>query len=270
MFTPISDRSRQAALVVACLALSGCSGGLFQGFGLGSAKAPTEVSVTTDRIVVTGPEGFCVDPTATRDADDAGFVMLGNCAAIANSQRAAQPATPAVLTATISEPSTGGRLADSLPELDGFFRSDAGLALLSRSGDASSVTILDTAIAGEVFLLHATDQSEGTIAGVQADYWRAYLDVGSRIATLSVLALEDRGLSREESLSTLQGFVEAVQTANAMPLSGPAPVSPERPVALPEPVDSVPSVAPVQAEPRNRWIENTPLWNVGLFRRIFG
>lgn len=270
MFTPISDRSGQAALVVACLALSGCSGDWFQGLGLGGAKAPTEVSVTTDRIVVTGPEGFCVDPTATRDADDTGFVMLGNCAAIANSQRAAQPATPAILTATISEPSEGGRLADSLPELDGFFRSDAGLALLSRSGDASSVTILDTAIAGDVFLLHATDRSAGTIAGVQADYWRAYLDVGSRIATLSVLALEDRGLSREESLSTLQGFVEAVQVANAIPLPRPTPIPSEPSPAAPAPEEDAPSVAPLQAEPRNRWIETTPLWNVGLFRRIFG
>jgi hypothetical protein len=254
MFTPISDRWRQAALVAACLVLSGCGSSWFEGLGGHTARAPTEVVVTTDRIVVSGPEGFCVDPTATQDTADTGFVLLGNCAAIANSRRAAQPAIPAVLTATVSEPSDSGRLADSLSMLDDFFRSDTGLALLSRSGDPASVTILDTAVEGEVFLLHATDRSAGTIDGVQQDYWRAYLDVGPRIATLSVLALADRGLSREESLSTLQSFVQAVQAANP----------------IPEATEPAEGVAPVQAEEGNRWPNIPALWNIGIFRQILG
>ncbi|NKX44944.1 hypothetical protein [Roseicyclus persicicus] len=240
-------------VLAASLGLAGCGGGLLRG---GGAEAPTEVAVTTDAIVVTGPDGYCIDPTATRDTGATGFVLLGNCAAIANSRRVIQPATPAVLTAAISEPSSGGRLADSIAELDAFFRSDEGLTLLSRSGDPATVTILDTALDGEVFLLHAADTSEGAIDGVQADYWRAYLDVGPRIATLSVLALEDRALSREESLATLRGFAAAVQAANPAP--GATPLPPPGPVA------------PVQAAPQNLPLGAGPLWNVGLFRRIFG
>ena len=237
-------------MLAACLGLSGC-GGLLPG---GGADAPTEVAVTSDAIVVAGPDGYCVDPTATRDTGTTGFVLLGNCAAIANSRRVVQPATPAVLTAAIAEPSTGGRLADSIADLDAFFRSDEGLTLLSRSGDPATVTILETATEGEVFLLHAADTSEGAIDGVQPDYWRAYLDVGPRIATLSVLALEDRALSREESLATLRGFVGAMLAANGTgaPLPAGTPV------------------APVQAAPQNPPGGGGRLWNVGLCRRIFG
>ncbi len=237
--------ARAAACLVAVALLAGC-GGVFL-FG-GGEDAPTEVAVTRDLVVITGPEGYCVDPTATRNTEDTGFVLMGNCAAIANSRRVVQPATPAVLTAAVSEASEGGRLADSMADLDAFFRSDDGLRLISRAGDAETVTVLDTLVEGDVFLLHASDTSDGAIDGVQEEYWRAYLDIGNRLATLSVIALEDRALSRDESLETLRGFVTAVQQANADPAAaGPVPVAPEA------------------APPGER-----RLFNFGWFRRILG
>lgn len=257
MSTPICDQIGRAARVAACLLgcviVPGCAGDI--GFG-GSVQAPSEVAVTADRIIVTGPEGYCVDPTATRDRGDTGFVLLGNCAAIANSGRALQPAIPAVLTAAVSAPSDGGNLADSLDELDSFFRSEDGLRLISRSGDPATVTVLDTAMEGDVFFLHATDTSVGAIDGVHSDYWRAYLDVGRRIATLSVIALEDRALTREESLATLRDFVLAVQAANL--------VEPDAPVA------QVPPPAPDQTTPETLPPRTGPLYDVGIFRRILG
>lgn len=261
MSTPISDRAkpRQAARAAACLLalglLAGCGGGFLLDAG---ANAPTQVAVTQDLVVVTGPEGYCVDPTATRNSEDTGFVLLGNCAAIANSRRVVQPATPAVLTAAVAAPSGGGRLADSMADLDAFFRSEDGLRLISRAGDPASVTILETQIEGETFLLHATDTSAGAIDGVQPDYWRAYLDIGNRLATLSVIALEDRALSREESLETLRGFVAAVRQANVPPALG------SDPQAIP-PVPAAPVTPPASVPPEGR-----RLFNIGLIRRILG
>ena len=89
---------------------------------------------------------------------------------------------------------------------------------------------------------------------MQSDYWRAYLDVGPGIATLSVLALEDRALDRGQSLDLLLAFVTAVQAANS---GTPG-------VAVPQ------SLAPEQVSPQDLPLDNGPLWNVGLFRRIFG
>lgn len=254
MSTPIFDLSGRAALVAACLLLAGCDTAWLAGRVGDAAPAPTHATVTSDQIIVTGPEGFCVDPTATLDQTGTGFVLLGNCAAIANSRRAAQPTTPAILTATISERLGENRLADDLDQLDDFFRSSEGMALISRSGDPAAVVVLDTAKMDEVFLLHVIDRSDSAITGVQQNYWRAYLDIGPRIATLSVLALEDRSLSRNESLATLQSFVQAVQQANRSPES-------EKP---PPETDA----AALQAEPRNRGGLSGFFWNLGIFRQI--
>lgn len=273
MSTPISKSYGQAMMIMACLVLASC-GNRFGGVSDGPvAPAPTQVSVTSDRIVITGPDGFCVDPTSTLDQSDTGFVLLGNCAAISNSRRARQPATPAVLTATVSAPSTDGRLSDSLQQLDGFFRSDEGLSLLSRSGDPEQVTILDTALDGGVFLLHASDTSADAIAGVQSDYWRAYLDVGPRLATLSVLSLEERKLTRDESLSLLLSFVRLVQGANLdVPLAplapSPLPATTSQPTVQPQ--QRPQNVAPMPAMPPVMPPARPTLWNVGIFRRILG
>lgn len=254
MSTPIFDLSGRAVLVAACLFLTGCDTAWFGRSANGAAPAPTHATVTRDQIVVTGPEGFCVDPTATLDQTGTGFVLLGNCAAIANSRRAAQPATPAILTATISERRGEDRLADDLDQLDDFFRSPEGLALISRSGDPAAVVVLDTAMMGDVFLLHVIDKSDSAITGVQPDYWRAYLDIGPRIATLSVLALQDRSLSRNESLATLQRFVQAVQQANHLPETEAPPLASND--------------ASLQADPPNPRNPSGSIWNLGIFQRI--
>ncbi|ABD52980.1 hypothetical protein [Jannaschia sp. CCS1] len=220
-----------AALLAACVGLGG------------GDDAPREVQVTADAVTITGPRGFCVDPTAVRNTDDTGFVLLGNCAAISGSARAGQPDVPAVLTAAVSAPSSGGGLTANLDALETFFQSDDGRALLSRSGDASTVQILDTRRQAGMFLLHARDSSAGEVVGVASDYWRAYLDVGTRLATLSVLALEDAEVSNAQVLSTLTQFATAVQAAN--PVVGAAEL------------------------PQGTAEEVTPPFREGLFARIF-
>ncbi|WP_147450639.1 hypothetical protein [Rhodophyticola porphyridii] len=240
-------------LLLAALALSGC-GGLGPWTGGNTSPAPAQVAVTTDQVVVAGPPGFCVDPTATQDRGITAFVLMGNCAAISNSRRAGQPAVPAVLTASISEPSDNGSLRESIPGLDEFFRSDEGLGLLSRSQDAGTVTVLDSFHQGDVYFLHARDTSEGPVEGVRAEYWRAYLDVGARIATLSVLGLNAQPVSDEASLATLREFAAAVSGANS---GDPAFSEAVTVQTAPPPEAVVPRPAGT-------------LWNVGLFRRILG
>ncbi len=249
------------SLIAAAFLLSACSGGgLGGGLGTGiggasAVNAPLTAVVTSDRVVVAGPEGYCVDQSSLRATDDTGFVLLGNCAAITNSRRAAQPATPSVLTAAVSGPGDSRRIEGNLGAMDSFFRSEEGLRLLSRGQDPSSVTILDSAIEGGAFLLHARDSSEASIQGVQPEYWRAYMDIGNRIATLSVLGLEGRELSATESQQTLRSFIQAMRSAN---FGAPPPAEPQQ-----SPLDYSPRPTPPATELR-------PLWNIGLLRRIFG
>lgn len=224
------------------LALAGCVGGLG-----GGSDAPRQVQLTASAVTITGPRGFCVDPTATRNSSDTGFAVLGNCAAISGSARAGQPDVPVVLTAAVSEPSTGTSLTANLDALDAFFRSSEGRTLLSRSGDADSVQILSTRTQGGMFLLHARDTSAGNMGGVAQDYWRAYMDIGPRLATLSVLSLDEADVTDTQALDTLTRFAAAVQGAN------PAGARAANAADLPQAVDEAPA---------------TPFLP-GLFRRIF-
>jgi hypothetical protein len=233
---------RGLGLLAALPLLAGCVTGL----GGGTGGAPAQAVVTSDAVVIAGPPGFCVDEGATRSEGDTAFVLLGNCAAISGSARADQPEMSVVLTAAVSDASDAGSIAESMADLDPYFRSDEGRALLSRTQDPETVTVLETDAVGDMFILHASDTSEGAVEGVVPDYWRAYFDLGPRIATLSVLALEGEGVSREDSLAGLMEFVGTVQAANGVP------------------TDGGPSAAVAEAAPEPRG----GLFNIGLFRQI--
>jgi hypothetical protein len=241
----ISEPFRRLGALALLALLPGCIGGLGGG---GTGGAPAQAVVTSDMLVITGPRGFCVDESATRAENDTAFVLLGNCAAISESRRADQPDVPVVLTAAISEASDGGSISESLGDLDTYFRSEGGRALLSRSQDAESVNVIETLVEADQFLIHASDTSTGAMEGVAQDYWRAYFDMGSRIATLSVFALQGETVSREDSLGALRGFVQSVRLANLADGTPVAGVSPQTTEARP---------------PRGG------LFNVGLFRRVF-
>lgn len=241
-----------AALAGAVLTLVACGGaGPLRPLG---SPPQHEVSVTSDNIVVTGPDGFCVDPTSTSDRGSTAFVLLGNCAVISNQRSAGQPDVQAVLTASVSDADPDQSLRESIPELDRFFQSADGRQLLSRDGDADSVEILDSFHQGDVYFIHARDSSAGDIQDVSDEYWRSYLDVGPRIATLTVLGTDGGALSSETGLSTLRSFTNAVLGANENAGNAALPTAP---VAVP----TVPTTTPAPAS-------NGTLWNIGLFRRI--
>ena len=231
-------------LVFGALLLAGCGG-----IGpIGGPPPVREVAVTRDAVTISGPSGFCVDPDSLRDNEATAFVLMGNCAVISNRRSAGEPSVPAVLTASISEADTAQNLRDSIPRLDGFFNSDEGRALLSRAGEAETVDVLDSFHQGDIYYLRARDGSANDIQNVASDYWRSYLDIGDRIATLTVLAREDEPISPEEGLATLRQFTQAVVAAN-----------PEDGTAAP------PAAQPAPASGRDG-----TLWNIGLFRRIMG
>ncbi len=236
------------------LLLAGCGGG-----GPSGTPPVRQVAVTTDQINLTGPEGFCVDTASTRDDGATAFVLLGNCAVISNQRSAGQPRNLAVLTASVSEADPAQSLRDSIPELNAFFQSTEGRQLLSRTGNADSVEILDSFHQGDVYFLHARDTSASEIQDVSPEYWRSYLDLRNRIATLTVLGLEENPISDEASLSLLRQFTDLALIANPV---GTTPGA--QPAALP--------TAPVAPPPVQQPTAQTQggLFNVGLFRRIMG
>jgi hypothetical protein len=200
--------SKSAFLIVSFCLMAACDGP-----GAGNS-APRNVTVTTDQVVITGPRGFCVDPSSSQQNNsDGAFVALGSCAAL-NQGPSAEPAFPAILTATISRPMGSGQVASNIGQFDSFFRSEDGRRLLSRTQDPESVTIIETISSPGIFYLHASDRSQTVIGGVQSEYWRAYLDLGSRIITLSVLEADGQSLGPNQSFELLTRFVQSILRAN--------------------------------------------------------
>ncbi|MEL6532229.1 MAG: hypothetical protein AAFQ06_04235 [Pseudomonadota bacterium] len=205
--------NRRAAALTLCLSLpflAGCLGAIG-----GSGGGLREMVVTTDALVIAGPEGYCIDSEASADRGETAFILLGNCAALTEARLARQPAEPAILTAAISEAGEEGGVASSLSSLPEFFASEDGRRVLSRSGDAETVEVLQSFVDGSVFYLNASDDSANAVPGVRDDYWRAYFDLGPRIATLSVLALDGSGLTEEQSIDLLRRFATLTQSRNA-------------------------------------------------------
>jgi hypothetical protein len=211
--------------------------------------APAQAVVTSDMIVITGPPGFCVDESATRAENDTAFVLLGNCAAISESRRADQPDVPVVLTAAISEASDGGSISESLGDLDSYFRSEGGRALLSRTQDAGAVNVIETLVEADQFLIHASDTSTGAMEGVATT-------TGAPIST------SDRASPRFRS-SRCRAKPSPARTASARCGASSSPCGWPMRLRTAAPVAGVPPPTNEARPPRGG------LFNVGLFRRVF-
>ena len=178
-----------------------------------AASAPRRIGVSNRQVVISGPEGYCIDKAAARDGAGGAFVLLGSCAALAQSAAEPKPSVPAVLTATVSPPGAepvGGQLA----ELNRFFLSPEGRAALSRSGRGQSVAVLQAWGSGPVFFLVANDTSPTGAQKLQQTFWRAVLDVKGRIVTLNVAGLRAQPLGPAAGRATLEAFVRQIQREN--------------------------------------------------------
>lgn len=175
---------------------------------------PEAVSVADRSVIVAGPPGYCIDRSALRDRPEGAFVLLGSCAALASDASLPHPASPGVLTVSISERALGTRTAASLlEELEAYFRTEAGRAALSRSGAGGTVEILDTRTDGGVLYLHTRDEASAGL-GMAEETWRALFAVNGRLVTLAVNAPVARPLPANEGRRTLSAFTRRIRTAN--------------------------------------------------------
>jgi hypothetical protein len=148
-----------------------------------------------------------------------------------------------------------------------------------------AVNVIETLVEADQFLIHASDTSTGAMEGVAQDYWRAYFDLGSRIATLSVFALDGETVTRGRTASARCGRFRsraAGQRAGREGVAGVSPQAHEAPAARRAfqrgPVsasirltgcgrsgrDGVVSIAAHPGDERGPWDSNSP----GFFERL--
>jgi len=201
-----------AVILMAPLGLAACVP-----FGVTDARprpTPVRVAVSGQQVVITGPWGFCVDPSATRDTKDTAFVLLGNCAAISHSVFSPQPRLRAVLTASVVRIEPGpGKTRNSLRSLEKVFHTHQGLAMLSRDGSAKGVEVLATFQRQGMLFVQAKAPG-GRLSEAAGDKsWHAYFTLNGRLVTISVIGLASAPLKRSSAIAALTGFHRAIMRA---------------------------------------------------------
>jgi hypothetical protein len=200
--------SARCTLALIPILLSACVAGDM----LPSGGGVSRVAVSDGAVVIAGPPGYCIDREATRTGEGNAFVLLGSCAALGGGQA---PAAQAVLTASVlAGAPTSQPLVAAFPEMAAFFRSPAGRAALSRSGQAADVTVRQVETVKDVMVLRLRDTSASSGASVEPDYWRAVFSVRGRIVSLSVLAMKAQPLSAAGQRRLLDAFVARVRREN--------------------------------------------------------
>ena len=216
----MSTWTSKIALMAASLALAACQ---MSDGSTGAAMLsrftdppPARMGVAQGSVIVAGPKGFCIDRDVSQDTGGAtALTVLSACRGLGAGMFTPMPAHPAVLTAAVA---SKGRLIEvegAAPALTAYFASARGRAALSRSGKAETVAVQESFAEDGAFLLHLSDRAPFSWGTVEPDYWRALLQAGGRMVTVSVLSLPDAPLDRDEGLALLREFIASLRNATA-------------------------------------------------------
>lgn len=200
----------------------------------GTLRMPPEtVAVAGRSVVIGGPEGYCIDRSASRLRGATAFVLLGSCASIARDPRAGAPRTPGVLMASVgSDTGSGPAIGAAIDQLERVLDAPAGRAALARDGRAGSVTVLDSRREDGALFVYLRDTGKDIAPGLAQAYWRGLFDVNGRLVTVSVVSFADNPLTADAGLATLRGFHARIRsetpprTAEARPAKPGLPANP--------------------------------------------
>jgi hypothetical protein len=173
-------------------------------------------AVVDGSVNVRGPDGYCVDPTASRAAT--GFAVLGECGLIAAT--GIIPTADGFITVQVGPPDSA-TVDGSEAELAALLRSERGAALLSDSGRPSNVRIDQLDRSDGIIAVNFVDRGPPPVDGLVSVEWRAFLDVRGRLTTISVRGYERSPLTSAQAQALLYGTVSGMQGANRG-LSAPA------------------------------------------------
>ncbi|SEK91893.1 hypothetical protein [Pacificibacter marinus] len=176
-------RKKLSLALLALAGLCGCQMAMPQ-FGSNSKTTPPSVLLSSSGLIVTAPQGFCIDAASLKDTPDIGFVLMADCAALRGKKKPSDAARSVMVTAALSGPLDSPESVTSAA-LDSFFATTQGRSTLSRSGDPDTVSATSEILPDDILVLHARDSSPATIKGLAGDDWRAFTVISGRLVTLT-------------------------------------------------------------------------------------
>lgn len=207
---------KKILIAAVAFGLAGCE---MPAGGLASIAVPAqrEAFVAAGTMRFTAPSGYCVDKEATSSRADGGFVLFGSCAALNPLRSLSWPAQPVALAAMVKGTGPETPLHNSFPALETFFRSEAGRAALSRSGQSDSVDILTVRGEGDILLIQLRDTSPSADSAIAQVYWRALASAGGRMVSLSALPRAEYKIDDAAQIALLLDFVGRIEDLRKKP-----------------------------------------------------
>ncbi|WP_143535550.1 hypothetical protein [Roseisalinus antarcticus] len=203
----------RGGLVLAALLLSACAGGEGAPGGGGllsflspASRAPQDsISVYGGSVTVRGPNGYCVDPAASRATS--GFAVMASCARTANADR--QPRLDALITAQVGRAGSA-MVTGSEPALSALLAGPTGRDMLS-DGQPVAVSGVDQT-PGVVFVNFTETESTAPVA---PPLMRAFFDIGDRLVTVSIRPVEGSDLDVTSERLLIAETIAAFRSVNA-------------------------------------------------------
>lgn len=180
----------------------------------GCAEMPVPGSAPLDSVALFGgtvqvasPEGYCVDRSGSEFRR--GFVLMAACPAVADVEIG--PRIVALISLQVGQPGTA-LVRGGEAELAAFLATDQGARVLAGGpGDVTVAGIVAEAGVVEV-------QFEGTpparLGALAPGGWRAFLDLGNRLATVTVYGLAAEPITAEQGRRLLRRALGQIVSAN--------------------------------------------------------
>lgn len=157
---------------------------------------------------LTAPDGYCLDPLASRPAEN--FALMASCARFAGV--GALPALDAMATVQIGAEGSAA-VAGAEDAMAGLFATPPGRALLSGRGQAGSVSAVSSKVRPGLVQVRFLDTASH-LAGT-GPTWRSFFDHGGRLVTVSVRAARPGGLNKAGAEVLLSRIGGRLITRNA-------------------------------------------------------
>lgn len=194
---------RFGAPLLALVALLGCD-------ALNEARGVRTFALLDGAVNARGPEGFCVDPGASRP--EAGFAVMGGCALI--SAIPLMPGTEGLITVQFGEAGSAS-VEGAEAAVVRLLRSVRGAGLLSATGRSEAIVVDGIETGPGMVMVRFRDSAPPLVAGLEQIEWRSFLDIRGRLVTVTVRGFDRAPLSQERGLTLMAEAVMALRAANA-------------------------------------------------------
>lgn len=173
-------------------------------------EAVRSLSLFDDDIVIQAPDGYCIDQATSRPSD--GFVAMAGCALV--SSEAVMPAQDALITVQTGASGTAA-VTGNEEALRDLFATASGVALLSARGEPTDIIVQSLDDRDALVIVRFSDRAAAPFPGIADEEWRAFLDVGDRMVTVTVRGFLRAPLGVDDGLRLLERAVYTLVATNS-------------------------------------------------------